>query len=265
MIVYPCAKINLGLNVVSKRPDGYHNLETVFYPIPLFDVLEIEPSEKTTSLELKGQTLDGNPNENLVIKAYNAVRQKYPIPDIKITLDKRIPSQAGMGGGSSDCAYTITSLNKMFNLKMNNDEMRDIAAGLGADCSFFIDPQPSFATGIGEQLTQLPFSLKGYWIAIVKPPVAVSTRDAFSKIVPKQPKERCDSIVLRNINEWRNRLVNDFEKSVFEIYPSLYDIKKHFYDLGALYSCMSGSGSAMVGIFSNEPPMIMGEYYKMRL
>ncbi|MDD7318066.1 MAG: 4-(cytidine 5'-diphospho)-2-C-methyl-D-erythritol kinase [Prevotella sp.] len=266
MIVYPCAKINLGLNVVSKRQDGYHSLETVFYPIPLFDVLEIEPSQASTSLVLKGQTIEGNPNDNLVMKAYDAMRQRRPIPNVRITLDKRIPSQAGMGGGSSDCAYTITSLNEMFSLGMSIGEMRDVAASLGADCPFFIAPEPSFAEGIGEKLTPLPFSLQGYWIAVVKPPVSVSTRDAFSKIVPKRPSERCDSIVLGDISEWKNRLKNDFEDSVFGIYPELSAVKQRLYNMGALYSCMSGSGSAVVGIFSEEPPMIDDvEYYKMPL
>ena len=159
MITYPCAKINLGLNVVSKRPDGYHNLETVFYPVPLCDTLEINLSDEKTSLTLSGTPLEGDPEQNLVIKAYRAVCEQHPLPEVKISLDKRIPSQAGMGGGSSDCAFTIKALNEMFNIGMSDDEMRGIASKLGADCPFFIDPTPSFAQGIGENLKPIDFSL----------------------------------------------------------------------------------------------------------
>lgn len=267
MIVYPCAKINLGLNVVNKRTDGYHDLETVFYPIPLYDKLEIEQSDKMTSLELKGTPLYGKMEDNLVIKAYNALRQKYSIPNVKITLEKHIPSQAGLGGGSSDCAYTIKALNDMFSIGMNYSEMKEIAVTLGADCPFFIEPQPSFATGIGDKLSPIPFSLNGYWIVIIKPPFAVSTREAFSNIIPMQPKKRCDLTVLGDIYEWRNNLLNDFENSVFGIYPILEKIKQDFYDRGAIYSSMSGSGSSMFAIFKDEPTIfnINGEYYKMIL
>ena len=255
----------MGLNVVRKRPDGYHDLETVFYPVPLCDVLEITPTEGNTTLSLKGAPLDGDPEQNLVIKAYRAVREYHSMPEVQISLEKRIPSQAGMGGGSSDCAFTITALNDMFNIGMSIDEMRGIAATLGADCPFFIDPQPSFAQGIGERLEQIPISLEGYWIAILKPTVSVSTREAFSRIVPHQPSERCDKIVRGDINEWKDSLINDFEDSVFAIYPELSSIKQRFYDMGAVYSCMSGSGSAMVALFETEPPVIDGEYYKLKL
>lgn len=265
MTIYPCAKINLGLNVVRKRPDGYHDLETVFYPVPLCDVLQITPSDEKTSLTLKGAPLEGDPEQNLVIKAYRAVKECHPIPEVNITLEKRIPSQAGMGGGSSDCAFTIRALNDLFNIGMSIDEMRGIAAKLGADCPFFIDPKSSFAQGIGERLEQIPVSLEGYWIAILKPNISVSTREAFSRIVPKRPSERCDIIVKGNIKEWKDRLHNDFEESVFAIYPELSAIKQRFYDMGAVYSCMSGSGSAMVALFENEPPIIDGEYYKLKL
>lgn len=267
MIVYPCAKINLGLNVVNKRIDGYHDLETVFYPVPLFDKLEIKRSNEPTSLELGGIPLDGKLEENLVIRAYNAVRQRYTIPCVSITLEKNIPSQAGMGGGSSDCAYMIKALNEMFGIGMSCCEMKEVAASLGADCPFFINPGPSFATGIGEKLKPIPLSLKGYWIVVVNPPIAVSTREAFSKVVPKHPKERCDYVVLGDIYEWRKKLSNDFENSVFRLYPVLERIKQNFYEQGAVYSSMSGSGSAIYGIFKNEPPTfdIHGKCYKMIL
>lgn len=265
MITYPCAKINLGLNVVSKRPDGYHNLETVFYPVPLCDTLEINMSDEKTSLTLSGTPLEGDPEQNLVIKAYRAVCEQHPLPEVKISLDKHIPSQAGMGGGSSDCAFTIKALNEMFNIGMSDDEMRGIASKLGADCPFFINPTPSFAQGIGENLKPIDFSLEGYWISIIKPTFAVSTREAFSRIVPKHPAERCDNIVLGNIKDWKGHLINDFEDSVFNIHPELADIKRRFYDMGAVYSCMSGSGSAMVALFENEPPVMEGEYYKLKL
>ena len=255
MITYPCAKINLGLNVVSKRPDGYHNLETVFYPVPLCDTLEINMSDEKTSLTLSGMPLEGDPEQNLVIKAYRAVCEQHHLPEVKISLDKHIPSQAGMGGGSSDCAFTIKALNEMFNIGMSDDEMREIASKLGADCPFFITAKPAYAEGIGDKLTPVSLTRANYYLAIVKPPVAVSTREAYAGITPRTPAKNCGEIVKQPVGTWRNELLNDFEESIFSLYPEIAAIKQRLYDLGADYAIMSGSGSSVVGLFEQAPSL----------
>ena len=242
MIDFPCAKINLGLNVTNKRPDGYHDLETVFYPVRLCDRLEIEEVSDSQSvdgccsLSLDGLSIVGNANDNLVVKAYNLLKGIYPeLPSVSIKLTKNIPSQAGMGGGSSDCAYVIRMLNEMFRLGMSVDEMRGLAARLGADCAFFINPVPSFATGIGERLTPVNVDLAAYSIAIVKPQLC------------------CRDIVAMPVDEWKDVLVNDFEQSIETLHPEIREIKQALYGMGAVYSAMSGSGSAVLGIFENRP------------
>jgi len=259
MIQRPCAKINLGLNIVSKRPDGYHNLETVFYPINLNDEICIEPvpdkeiTKYQCSLSIKGINIEGDLQQNLIVKAYNILKKYYPqIPNVNVTLTKNIPTQAGMGGGSSDCAYTIKMLNEMFNLKMSIKDMQSFASKLGADCPFFINPQPSYATGIGEILTPIDINLSKYKIAIVKPPVMISTKEAFSNIIVKQPIKCCKEIVAQPIETWKEELINDFENSICTIHPEIGKIKNRLYDLGAIYASMTGSGSALFGIFEKE-------------
>ena len=259
MIQRPCAKINLGLNIVSKRPDGYHNLETVFYPINLNDEICIEPvldkeiTKYQCSLSIKGINIEGDLQQNLIVKAYNILKKYYPqTPNVNVTLTKNIPTQAGMGGGSSDCAYTIKMLNEMFNLKMSIKDMQSFAAKLGADCPFFINPQPSYATGIGEILTPIDINLSKYKIAIVKPPVMISTKEAFSNIIVKQPIKCCKEIVAQPIETWKEELINDFENSICTIHPEIGRIKNRLYDLGAIYASMTGSGSALFGIFEKE-------------
>lgn len=259
MIDYPCAKINLGLNIVSKRPDGYHNLETVFYPINLCDKLEInelqgEPFQEHCRLILDGMKLEGDARDNLVVKAYNIMREMHPqIPDVTIRLTKNIPSQAGIGGGSSDCAYTIRLLNKMFNIGLSTAEMRSIALRLGADCPFFIDPVPSFATGVGETLSTIDLDLSHYKIGVVKPSLKISTKEAFSNIKPRDVEKHCSDIVGQPIATWKNELINDFEESIAANHDVIYEIKRKLYEIGAIYASMSGSGSAMFGIFNHVP------------
>lgn len=260
MIQHPCAKINLGLNVVSKRPDGYHNLETVFYPINIKDEICIEtiPDNTTTcyecSLSIKGINIDGDLQQNLIVKAYNLVKQHYTnIPKIRVKLTKNIPTQAGMGGGSADCAYTIKMLNDLFNLKMSINEMQEMAAKLGADCPFFINPTPSFATGIGEVLTPVDVNLSQYKIVIVKPAIMISTKEAFANITPKEPEKCCRDIIKQPIETWKEELVNDFEQSISNIHPEIIKIKNKLYELGAIYVSMTGSGSALYGIFKDNP------------
>lgn len=272
MITFPCAKINLGLNIVSKRPDGYHNLETVFYPIPLTDALEIKymdekfPSESPCDLKITGNDVDCNEEDNLVIKAYQLLAADFQLPRVHAHLVKRIPTQAGLGGGSSDAAYMIRLLDERFRLNIGIPEMERYAAKLGADCAFFITADPSYAEGIGDVLmpADVPGAgLGGYYLAVVKPSVAVSTRDAYAAIVPKTPAKCCRDIVRQPIETWKDELVNDFEAPIFAMYPELAAIKQSLYDAGAVYAAMSGSGSALFGIFREQPTGLEKEFEGM--
>lgn len=272
MITFPCAKINLGLNIVSKRPDGYHNLETVFYPIPLTDALEIKymdekfPSESPCDLKITGNDFDCNEEDNLVIKAYQLLAADFQLPRVHAHLVKRIPTQAGLGGGSSDAAYMIRLLDERFRLNIGIPEMERYAAKLGADCAFFITADPSYAEGIGDVLmpADVPGAgLGGYYLAVVKPSVAVSTRDAYTAIVPKTPAKCCRDIVRQPIETWKDELVNDFEAPIFAMHPELAAIKQSLYDAGAVYAAMSGSGSALFGIFREQPTGLEKEFEGM--
>lgn len=272
MITFPCAKINLGLNIVSKRPDGYHNLETVFYPIPLTDALEIKymdekfPSESPCDLKITGNDIDCNEEDNLVIKAYQLLAADFQLPRVHAHLVKRIPTQAGLGGGSSDAAYMIRLLDERFRLNIGIPEMERHAAKLGADCAFFITADPSYAEGIGDVLMPVDVpgaGLGGYYLAVVKPSVAVSTRDAYAAIVPKTPAKCCRDIVRQPIETWKDELVNDFEAPIFAMHPELAAIKQSLYDAGAVYAAMSGSGSALFGIFREQPTGLEKEFEGM--
>ncbi len=272
MITFPCAKINLGLNIVSKRPDGYHNLETVFYPIPLTDALEIKymdekfPSESPCDLKITGKDVDCNEEDNLVIKAYQLLAADFQLPRVHAHLVKRIPTQAGLGGGSSDAAYMIRLLDERFRLNIGIPEMERYAAKLGADCAFFITADPSYAEGIGDVLMPVDVpgaGLGGYYLAVVKPSVAVSTRDAYAAIVPKTPAKCCRDIVRQPIETWKDELVNDFEAPIFAMHPELAAIKQSLYDAGAVYAAMSGSGSALFGIFREQPTGLEKEFEGM--
>lgn len=262
MITFPCCKINLGLNIVAKRPDGYHDLETVFYPVPLCDALEIKkmddefPSPTPIDLKITGNVVECNESKNLVVKAYRLLAQDYKLPRIHAHLVKRIPTQAGLGGGSADAAYMIRLLDERFRLNMGNAEMERYAAQLGADCAFFITSEMAYATGIGEILTPVDNeenNLEGYYLALVKPNVAISTAEAFAGITPKKPIKNCRDIVRQPIDTWRAELTNDFEKPIFAIHPILATIKEKLYEQGALYAQMSGSGSTIFGIFGQKP------------
>ena len=272
MITFPCAKINLGLNIVSKRPDGYHNLETVFYPIPLTDALEIKymdekfPSESPCDLKITGNDIDCNEEDNLVIKAYQLLAADFQLPRVHAHLVKRIPTQAGLGGGSSDAAYMIRLLDERFRLNIGIPEMERYAAKLGADCAFFITADPSYAEGIGDVLMPVDVpgaGLGGYYLAVVKPSVAVSTRDAYAAIVPKTPAKCCRDIVRQPIETWKDELVNDFEAPIFAMHPELAATKQSLYDAGAVYAAMSGSGSALFGIFREQPTGLEKEFEGM--
>jgi len=255
MIVFPNAKINLGLNITKKRPDGYHNLETVFYPIPLEDALEVVPMEfssKDFELNCSGLQVDSLPEENLVVKAYYLLKNKFSLPPIRIYMHKHIPSGAGMGGGSSDAAFMLKLLNELFKLQLSIPELENFATSLGADCAFFVQNQPVYAEGIGNIFSPISFSLKDYTLVIVKPDIFVSTKEAFAHIQPQKPTVSIKEIIHTPIEDWKNNLINDFEYSVFRIHPEIKKIKEDLYNAGALYASMSGSGSSVYGIFKKQ-------------
>lgn len=283
MTVNPIAKINLGLNVVEKRSDGYHNLETVFYPVGISEKLSVEPlmdatnpslnasaSFKLTLVYPDGSSDDGSslcpPEKNLVVKAYLLIKENYPqLPPVHITLHKLLPSQAGMGAGSSDAAFMIRLLNEQFSLGMTVPEMQRYAARIGADCAFFITCEASYATGIGDILTPLSDGipqLKGKYLALVKPNCAVSTKEAYAGIHPHAPAKNCLDVINQPIETWRDELINDFEESIFPLLPELKEVKQDLYDNGAVYAAMSGSGSTVFGIFNNKPTFIQQKYGK---
>lgn len=263
MICFPNAKINLGLNVVSRRDDGYHNIETVFYPIELKDALEVMPSGEKFSYQLfpTGLDIGDQPQNNLVIKALSLLSAEKQIPNIDIHLLKAIPAGAGLGGGSSDGAFMLTLLNETYGLGYTHQELHQFALKLGADCPFFLKNQPAFATGIGDELEEIDLSLQDYFLVIVKPAISVSTQEAYAQIVTKQPSMSLREIVKMPIQEWRNHMHNDFEPSIFIKHPSIGAIKQQLYDNGALYASMSGSGTAVYGFFAEKPTLFFPNHF----
>lgn len=260
MITFPVAKINLGLNVVEKRPDGYHNLQTVFYPVPIMDALEIVPmsdgfpSDVDCDLKVTNITIGGDEQRNLVVRAYQLLKADFPdMPRVHAHLWKGIPTQAGMGGGSSDCGYMIRLLNETFELGLTSEQMQQYAARLGADCAFFIESRASYAEGIGELLQPIDLDLSGWHIGVVRPDIPVPTKEAFSRIHPHYPALNCRDVVKQPVETWRDRLTNDFEESVFVLHPEIGAVKEQLYKMGATYAAMSGSGSALFGLFKDEP------------
>jgi 4-diphosphocytidyl-2-C-methyl-D-erythritol kinase len=260
MITFPVAKINLGLNVVEKRPDGYHNLQTVFYPVPIMDALEIVPmsdgfpSDVDCDLKVTNITIEGDEQRNLVVRAYQLLKADYPeLPRVHAHLWKGIPTQAGMGGGSSDCGYMIRLLNETFELGLTSEQMQQYAARLGADCAFFIESRASYAEGIGELLQPIDLDLSGWHIGVVRPDIPVPTKEAFSRIHPHYPALNCREAVMQPVETWRDTLTNDFEESVFVLHPEIGAVKEQLYKMGATYAAMSGSGSALFGLFKDEP------------
>lgn len=253
MILFPNAKINLGLNIVSRRPDGYHNIETVFYPINLCDSLEIVPAPDGghTTLHSYGLHIDCPPEKNLVTKAWQLLHQEFGIPAAEMHLVKNIPDGGGLGGGSSDASHALIILNDLFSLGLSQQQLAQRAAKLGADCAFFIHNTPLMATGIGDIFTPADVSLKGHCLLLVKPQVSVPTAAAYALVKPEQPAEPITQILKRPVKQWRHALKNDFEPSVFAQHPMLAEIKHSLYLNGADYAAMSGSGSSIYGIFAD--------------
>lgn len=255
MIAFPNAKINLGLQIVERRPDGYHNLETIFYPIPVEDALEfcVRAGMPTKChLNVSGIQVEGNLDDNLVCRAYRLLDEQFDLPPVDIFLHKHIPTGAGLGGGSSDAAFMLRLLNNTFELGLTPQQLEAYATLLGADCAFFIQNRPTFAHGIGNLFRPIQLSLNGYQLWLIKPDIFVSTREAFAQITPRRPEVSLEELVKEPISRWREAMVNDFEASVFPQHPELRDIKERLYDHGALYAAMSGSGSSLFGIFAPD-------------
>ncbi|MBL7766491.1 MAG: 4-(cytidine 5'-diphospho)-2-C-methyl-D-erythritol kinase [Chitinophagaceae bacterium] len=252
MIRFPNAKINLGLNILEKRPDAYHNLETIFYPLNLHDALEFQAASELR-LEVSGTLVPGLPEDNLVMKAYRLLQQDFSqIPALQIHLLKHIPTGAGLGGGSSDASHLLMMLNDAFGLGLTQDKLIDYALQLGSDCPFFILNQPCFAEGRGEILHPLKLDLSTYFFVLIKPEFAVSTAWAFSQIIPAKPSTSLSELIQAPVEDWKVCVKNDFEAPVFNAYPALSHIKQSLYDAGAVYSAMSGSGSTLYGLFKEK-------------
>ena len=250
MIVFPNAKINIGLNIISKREDGYHNIESVFYPVELSDILEVLPSNKL-SFASSGINIPGDVESNLCLKAYQLIKSDYNIPPVQIHLHKIIPIGAGLGGGSSDATYTLKALNDIFDLNISDTQLEKYASKLGSDCPFFVKNKPVFATGTGIEFEPLELDLTEYTIKLEYPEIHIGTKEAYSGVIPTQPKHSIKELIHQPISNWKDFIKNDFEASIFPNHPKIEKLKKSFYNNGAVYSSMTGSGSAVYGIFKN--------------
>ena len=258
MLVFPNCKINLGLRILNKREDGYHNIETVFYPVPLKDVLEIIPFTDLTPINFSssGLVINGETENNLCIKAYQLLRTDFPqIPAVKMHLHKAIPMGAGLGGGSADAAFTLQLINHQFNLNLSTTQLINYALQLGSDCAFFILNTPCAGTGRGEILVQIAVDLSGHQLILVNPGIHVNTGQAFAALTLNPENRNLPSlkdIIKQPIFTWQNHLKNDFEEPVFKLYPAIKEIKESLYKMGAVYASMSGSGSTVYGIFEKQ-------------
>ena len=263
MIVYPNCKINLGLRILEKRTDGYHNLETIFYPIPLSDILEIieNPDPENSPnfpLSTSGLPIQGTPSSNLCVKAYKLLKKDFPkLPWVRVHIHKVIPIGAGLGGGSSNGAFALTTYNQVFNLGISDEKLATYAAELGSDCPFFISNKPSYAKGRGELLEPIQLDLSAYTFVVVNPGIYINTGDAFRDIKPAFPEKSLTEIIKAPLERWKDELVNDFEIPIFKKYPDIAAIKDDLYVAGALYASMSGSGSTVFGIFRKDKPLTL--------
>lgn len=255
MISFPNAKINIGLNIVEKRSDGFHNIESVFYPVGLCDALEVVESIAQTERIIftsSGLEIPGNPSDNLCCRAFHLISKDYNLPNLKVHLHKHIPIGAGLGGGSADAAFFIRLVNDKFQLNMPLHEMHDYASQLGSDCSFFINNKPAFVVGKGDDFENINLDLSNYYIALIYPNIHINTSKAFSGAHPKKSNRSLEKEVLNiPIEEWKNYIHNDFEDSIFPQFPEIKKIKERLYSRGAVFSSMSGSGSSVYGIFKN--------------
>jgi 4-diphosphocytidyl-2-C-methyl-D-erythritol kinase len=253
MVVFPNAKINLGLSVLKKRDDGFHDIESILYPIPLNDALEliVAPDNKFT-FSVSGLEIPGNKNTNLCLMVWELLQHDFGLPAIKAHLHKAIPMGAGLGGGSADAAFMVRLINQVFRLNLSVGKMEDYARQLGSDCAFFINNTPAFAYGRGDQLKPVEVDLSGYFLVLIKPDVHINTAEAYQGIKPSFPEFSLSEIGKLPVEVWKDKMKNDFEKSVFHAHPVLGDIKKQLYQSGAVYASMTGSGSAVYGLFKEN-------------
>jgi 4-diphosphocytidyl-2-C-methyl-D-erythritol kinase len=259
MILFPNCKINLGLNVVKRRADGFHDIESLFFPVPLCDALEIVPTNDASySFTSSGLEIPGDPGQNLCVKAYQRLQKDFDLPAVKMHLHKVIPMGSGLGGGSSDGAHVLKLLNELFDLQLNAGQLIRYAGEIGSDCAFFIENHPQFASGKGDCLEPAEVDLHGWHLVVVMPGVHVSTPEAYKMVKPNTPEHILSEVIRRPVEEWRDLLVNDFEAPVCEKFPVISAIKQQFYEAGAIYASMSGSGSAVFGLFKEIPEM--GDY-----
>jgi 4-diphosphocytidyl-2-C-methyl-D-erythritol kinase len=269
MLVFPGCKINLGLNVIEKRTDGFHNIETVFYPINWKDALEVIPSKTVQNIEISTSGLPikiGQKEENILYKAWSLMAKAHKIPLLEVYLHKSLPMGAGLGGGSSDAASFLKILDQKFDLKVPKSELLEMARSLGADCAFFIENAPVFASQKGDVFEKIELDLSAYHILIVYPAINSNTKEAYEGVNPTKPLRNVKDIVLNEpIENWKSSLINDFEKSIFKKYPEVEALKRKLYDSGAIYASMSGSGSACFGIFKEKPNLSFPENYLWHL
>ena len=262
MIDFPACKINLGLNITEKRSDGFHNIETVFYPVKWTDALEIiVGGDSPFELFISGIKVEGNTEENIVFKAYKLLSENRKLPPLKVFLHKVLPMGAGLGGGSSDAAFFLKLANKQLKLNLSTEKLTEMARKLGSDCAFFIENTPVFAKGKGDEFENVKVDLSKYHILVVYPGIHCDTKGAYENAVPVIPKKSIKEIITQPIETWKNELVNDFEKSIFKKYPEIEKLKQQLYDSGALYASLSGSGSAVFGIFKEKPEIEFPQNY----
>lgn len=267
MIDFPVCKINLGLNIIQKRPDGFHNIETVFYPVKWTDALEIiEGGDLSFELFITGLKVEGNVEENIIFKAYKLLSENHKLPNLKVYLHKVLPMGAGLGGGSSDAAFFLKLANKQLKLNLSTKKLTEMARKLGSDCAFFIENTPVFARGKGDEFEAINVDLSQYHILVVYPGINSNTKEAYEGVVPVQPSRSVKDIVTKEpIEKWKDLLVNDFEKSIFKKYPEIEKLKSDLYKSGATYASLSGSGSAVFGIFKEKPEISFPENYSSYL
>jgi len=252
MLQFSNSKINLGLYIVNKRDDGFHNIETIFYPINLKDAIEIVETDQNFAFTNSGIVVDSKTEDNLIYKAYKLLKDNYNLPNVKIHLHKIIPFGAGLGGGSANAANTIILLNKMFDLKLTENQQIDYVKKLGSDCAFFIKNKPVYAFEKGDKFETIDLDLSDYKIVLIKPAFGINTKQAYSNVKIEKPNFELKQIIKLPINEWKTELFNNFEYNIFKLYPELNNLKQMFYDKGAIYASMSGSGSSVFGIFEKN-------------
>ena len=264
MLCFPNAKINIGLNVINRRSDGFHNIETVFCPIGLSDILEFVPlpglPAGNFTFTLTGTPVEGPAEDNLCVRAYRLLSKDFRLPAVDIHLHKIVPPGSGLGGGSSDAAFMLKYLNIQFNLKLNDDQISDYASELGSDCAFFIRNRPLLGYEKGDRFREIPAFPRNFEIAVVNPGIHIGTAEAYSGVQPGKPTHSLEELIALPMEQWRGAVSNDFERSVFSKYPVIEEIKDRIYQMGAVYASMSGSGSSVYGLFKNHTPSLNDQF-----